>query len=214
MKHSKSSRAVFLSCENTAREGTPKETTFQLLNCDPHMGGFIEITITYPHTTNYLSMTSDKQKQLLSKIFNRIKGVIPVTHQAVVKYVFEYTKSGQIHLHGYVAIHDSLKLYPIGAVSDMAKVLLSLFPKKYSKFSTDSINGDWCRFRSTQGVIQYRYSHQIDRINSWKQYIEKHQAVVMSIDHVGGFSDRVSPDANTQPLRAACQSPDSEPCSS
>lgn len=158
------------SCE-PIRGSSAKE----LASCYPSMGGFVEITITPPHTVKWLKLSSVGQTKNLLKLFHETCAIVPVTHHVKAQAFIEFHKDGQCHLHGYLDIDPNLKLFPIGCVSDMAKCILSHCPKKYQRLNPKDICGDWARWRSPQGCIQYRYPTDTQKIAEWILYIQKCQ---------------------------------------
>lgn len=151
-----------------------ESTTLEMYTA-PAQGGFIEITITHPETISWLKMSSEKQKKKLGLIFRYGISAIPSIYHASSMCKFEFSRRGQVHCHAYLDISDALKLYPIGVVSDIAKAILENMPKKYSKFVTANIHGGWCRYKSPQCVVQYRYLSEEDRIVKWSAYMKKLQ---------------------------------------
>lgn len=162
-KNHSGSWADLVPCERSAKI---EDSVF------PSIGGFIEITITYPHNLKYLRLNSEKQKLLLAAIFRNVICAIPNILHFNSQYEFEYTKTGQIHLHGFLELTNSAKVYSIGVVSDMAKALQASMPKKYNKFQECCLYTQYCRYKSHQGVIQYRATDD-EHIPIWRSYIVK-----------------------------------------
>lgn len=145
------------------------------LYCAPTFGGFIEITISHPESIQWNKMNSDRQKRKLSEMFRYACAAIPLSYHEESERYFEYNSHGVVHLHGYLKLNETLRCYPIGVVSDISKVIVSLNPKKYSKFCSAHLCGKWCRYRSPQCVVQYRDGTDEVRIKSWKDYCLKLQ---------------------------------------
>lgn len=164
-------------CNNIGRRaslGSPTPAK-ELWSCSPVDGAFVEITITHPETVSWNKMTSSKQKLKLSEIFRLAISAIPLTHHEKSERYFEYSNHGAIHLHGYLRISDSLRIYPVGVISDITKSLLSHMPKKYSRFVSAHLYGEYCRYKSPQCVVQYRDYTDDVRIAQWQDYCKKLQ---------------------------------------
>lgn len=156
---------------DTPENGTAKE----LWSCSPSDGGFVEITITHPETVSWLKLNAEKQKRKLAEIFRYGIAAVPITYHVDSKCIFEFTGKGQIHLHGFLKISDTYKLFPIGCVSDIAKEILSHMPKKYSRFCTVHMYGEYCRYKSPPCLVQYRDIDDHARILTWMEYLDKLQ---------------------------------------
>lgn len=130
--------------------------------------GFFEITLNYPRTATFIKMLSTKQKILYAKLFRTITHCISPPHES--KYVYEYCKSGHVHLHGYM-IPSIKSYYILGYIADMVKTYVSLLPKKYSKYVDSCMFSKYNRYRSASICIQY--SDKLDEFNRWLMYMRK-----------------------------------------
>lgn len=155
----------------------PAGSAKEILACAPAIGGNIEITLTYPHTASFLRSNSEKQKKLLTRIFQLTCAGIPSNYIDSMRHYFEYDKNGAIHCHGWLQIKD-IKLYPIGAICDIAKACLNQYPKKYAKFFDHCVFAQYNNYKCPQCKIQYRYTtseEDVKRFANWKEYCTKLQ---------------------------------------
>jgi len=154
-------------------------------NCGPHPlvedrknpgVQYMGITMNYPRTKAFLNLNSVKQKELYKKLFYNIKNTFNIEPEHEFK--FEFTKHGQVHLHGYIKL-DIANFYIAGALSDMSKAYLQCLPLKYRQFKEADINIEYRRFRCPSLCLQY-YDKEGDindpsTITYWKAYINKEQ---------------------------------------
>jgi len=146
----------------------------------PTTGGIFLLTIEYPHVDKYVNLSSDRQKLILSGLFRDIIHIIEPAYIAEFHYVYEYHKTtGFVHLHGYVRVLDTMPLYPIGGVCDMAKLYHSKMPKvkycRYHLYSPKSLFSQYGRYKNPGICIQYLYRDDLAGLNDWKQYMAKEQ---------------------------------------
>jgi len=130
--------------------------------------GYLAITLNHPQTKLFLSMTSDKQKQLYGKIWNCIR--VTFGMHCEHKYVYEFTQKGQVHLHGYVKM-PSVNYYIAGAISDIVKKYLQLLPKRFSMFNTQHYYPEYERYRCPSICVQH-----FTDITEWAMYMNKAQS--------------------------------------
>lgn len=152
-----------------------KTSAKELMSCYVADGGFVEITITPPLSARWLRMDAMAQSKWLMRSFVEVCACAPITHHRARDAYIEFHANGQCHLHGWLELHHELKHYPVGLVSDMAKKILSFNPKKWSYFVPKDLNGEWARWHSHQGVVQYRYEGD-PRIAEWVTYCKKCQS--------------------------------------
>lgn len=151
-----------------------QESAKELLACTPSELPFmIEVTLTHPHVQSWLKLTSDKQKVVISRIFDYLCAAIPIQFHLVKRIYYEYDKNGSIHGHGYLKC-SAFKHYPLGAICDMAKAALCHYPKRYSKFYDSSIFADWGVYRSPQLKLKYD-TMESSRVPEWEAYCMKLQ---------------------------------------
>lgn len=144
-----------------------------------NQGAYLEITMNLPRTPTFLKADSDKQKALYTTIFNKTFNCIPMVKLAKHKeFIFEYCKSGQIHLHGYITLNDDVKYNAHGLISDLTKRYLECQPKKYSKFSENKMytfdNGDTVCYKTDSLKLSWK-NNQDSRFDEWLNYIQKAQ---------------------------------------
>lgn len=149
----------------------PEEELF----LEPCTGGFFEITIHYPCTALWLKMSAEKQRKKLSVIFRDAICALPLDKHYSSRHVFEFGKNGQVHLHGVLVVNDDFKHIPVGSISDIVKVILSYFPKKYNKFCTSHLYAQWDRYAAAQCCVQYRSKTETERYAEWTNYLSKQQ---------------------------------------
>lgn len=158
----------------TPRLGGSSPTVKELTCCTPMEDPFfVEITIAHPHTASYLKMNSEQQKKRIAYVFRQIICAIPTMYHMQSQIFFEYTKTGQIHGHGWLKT-TGFKHYPIGAISDMAKAGLATQIKKYSKFCDKDIYPEWIVYKSYFLKLKYDLLTS-DRVPIWEAYCRKLQ---------------------------------------
>lgn len=138
------------------------------------IGGMFEITLNYPRTTAFVNAIATKQKRMYSDWWRKgiaILGIENIKHSGMM---FEYCKTGHIHLHGYVFL-DEVKIYPVGGIADLSKTFLSFLTKKYRKYCDHNLYPEYGRYRSPAVVVQYRYKSETARAREWLDYITKNQ---------------------------------------
>lgn len=141
--------------------------------------GYLEITLNYPRTATFLKMNSAKQRMLYIKIWMILRGSVdfPLAgmEHAHSDFQFEYCKSGQVHLHGYLPIYKK-KYFIEGIISDLVKLYLEGMPKRYSKFSESFMFPELHRYRSPSICVQHdnlQLNGEVERMERWKTYITK-----------------------------------------
>jgi len=137
---------------------------------------YIGITMNYPRTKGFLNMNSKKQKDLYKVLWAGILNTLEIAPDN--EYRFEFTKLGQVHLHGWIKVNID-KFYIMGALSDIAKAYLRMMPKKYQQFKEGELNPEYRRYRSPSICLQY-YDKCGDKkdpsnIDYWMEYIKKEQ---------------------------------------
>lgn len=129
------------------------------------------VTLNYPRTVGFLRASSQVQKELYKKLLHDIKnfnGMIPYN----VEYVFEYCKSGQVHLHALLQ-YKTTQVYCIGGlISDFVKNYLKNLPKKYSLFKEGCMFYEYQRYRAPQIAVQYKLTED-EYIEKWRTYMHK-----------------------------------------
>lgn len=145
----------------------------------PVQGGIVLITLSHPHTDKWVNLTTKDQKDLLYRLFQYCVSVADPINIVRMDHVYEYHKTGHVHLHGYVIFRDDLKLYPIGAVADMAKLYHSKMPKekwhRYHLYNDKHLYSQYGRYRDPGCCFQYLYSDDSEGLNRWIKYIYKDQ---------------------------------------
>lgn len=139
--------------------------------------GYLEVTLNYPRTASFLKMCSVKQKILYSKIWHHVRSFQVQPGMVFVDddYEFEYCKSGQIHLHGYLPIYKK-EYFIEGILSDVAKLYLEGLPKKYNKFNDVHMFPDLHRYRCPSICLQHdnmSIPTEVERFERWKSYMTK-----------------------------------------
>lgn len=140
------------------------------------IGGYLEITLNYPRTASFLRMDSVEQKNLYRKIWSSIRTVCVGFGDHTDDYTFEYCRSGQIHLHGYLPVYD--KYFIEGIISDVVKKFLNGLPKKYNKFNENNMFDNFHRYRCPSILVQHDNLNDVNetkRFHKWKLYMYKMQ---------------------------------------
>lgn len=175
MKRCNSLRDFGISCPL----GTDMPKSLDMsLNCMPVLGGFLRITISYPHVAKFLRLPSEKQKILYHRIWRDLVSAIDPLHILCQDHVFEFGKAGQIHLHGYVELTVDRKIIPIGLVSDVVKSVLMHMPKRYERFNNKFMSSVYCQYTSPPVCVSYDFAdsseYEASKIR-WKKYMQKEQ---------------------------------------
>lgn len=159
--------------ENEASLALGRETPEKV----PIPKGYLEITLNYPRTVSFLKMNSMRQKVLYIKIWSHIRATL--NQYSIIfrhcDYEFEYCKTGQIHLHGYIPVYED-KYFIEGIISDVVKRYLEGLPRKYSKFNEKNMYPELHRYKCPSICVQHdNLSDPIesDRFERWKQYMIK-----------------------------------------
>jgi len=134
----------------------------------------LEVTLTYPATTEWLNMPSILQKKKLYKIWDNMQ--ILSLSPKFKHHIFEFHKSGHVHLHGVIAFEMENKFSQHGLVCDHVKLALMQYPKKYKNFSDNYFKSDFVRYRSPQICVQYiNHQEKPKRYDEWLLYMQKCQ---------------------------------------
>lgn len=163
------------SAVSTSRRDTAKLRITP--SAPPHR--YIEITLNYPRTATFLKYGSFEQKRMYTRLWNVIiNNFTTLMRVNSSRAVFEYCRSGQVHLHGYLVIEPNTKYYVAGLVSDMVKCYLNELPKKYNKFVEKCIyyfdDDNTVCYKCPSIKICHRTS-QLDRFTEWEEYLSKQQ---------------------------------------
>lgn len=159
---------------------SPKKGTYTM----PAIGGHLEVTLNYPRTDKFNSMVSSDQKKVYVNAWRNIIAQLGALYVKHNEYVFEYCKTGHVHLHGLIEFEDKFKLYPVGAVADTVKTFYAGVPRmkfKQYKFVEKYMFNEYGRYMSPGVCCQYRYLHEkVDNtpelcIERWKNYMKKTQ---------------------------------------
>ena len=131
----------------------------------------IEITLNHPRTHRFCNMTSDEQKVLYNKLFQKMIEKLPIPLvKTTIQKTFEYCKTGHIHLHACVIYSlPTGKYYSMGLIADLVKKYLSLIKQVYQdKYCFPELQ----RYRSPSIVCQY-FNGDLKRREIWLSYIHK-----------------------------------------
>ncbi len=142
-------------------------------------GGFFEITLNLPRTEKFNSMLSSRQKDAYAFIWDYIKNVVNINSRN--HYVYEFCKSGHVHLHGYILLDDSVKHIPIGAISDIVKMFVKVYNRVFSSMNKRNIlkysdRSMWYMencYKMPSICIHYRDKHDNERFQEWSNYMQK-----------------------------------------
>jgi len=137
-------------------------------------GARYEITMNYPRTSAFVLATSERQKKIYAELWRKTIAVFDSLTITKSRYIYEYCKSGHVHLHGYIDI-ELEKFYPVGGIADLVKTYLNLLPKKYQKYIDSKMSAEWARYRDNNICVQYVEIDNKQRIHDWETYINKYQ---------------------------------------
>lgn len=133
---------------------------------------FLEITLTHPHTQGWLKKTTTEQKKWFSVVWNKIKNSLGIPKDS--KFVFEYHKNGQVHLHGVLLYDIKDKFYINGMVLDYVRSYIKYLPAKYNKLYDKLLNQDKHYYQSAPVKVSYRVDNP-ERYEEWIAYLLKEQ---------------------------------------
>lgn len=142
-------------------------------NSGYHSECFIEITLNYPRTQTFLNKNSTQQQALYCKLWNRVKNARCVTALQEAGHVYEYCKSGQVHMHGYMRLKYDRPHFVFGVISDIVKSYLNCLPKRYQNYSERHLHYEYKRYRCPSICVQYRDIDDKERIDLWHKYMRK-----------------------------------------
>lgn len=131
------------------------------------------VTINHPRSVIFLNVQSDRQKLMYAKIWQQLAYSCNIVTK---DFIFEYCKSGQIHLHGLVVYKFVSAGHIIGLISDIVKSLLPALgsgKNKRESFQEASMYSQWNRYRSPAICVQYLDTDK--SILDWKIYMSKYQ---------------------------------------
>lgn len=140
--------------------------------------GFVGITLNYPRTKRFLNANSNAQKHIYNLWFRSFKNTFDILDSHEFEFHYEYCKTGQIHLHGFIPIYQK-EFFINGLLSDLAKAALQYLPAKYQNFNENCLFPDCFRYRCPSMCLQY-YENNDDvegkaGFKHWKNYIRKSQ---------------------------------------
>jgi len=142
-------------------------------------GGFFEVTINLPRTVEFCSSVSNQQKMVYSRLWDGIKSTISVSSET--DYVFEFCKTGHVHLHGIIKVPPSFKLIPIGGISDIVKRFCISYSNVYKnlrlrdviKYNEKCIYYMDNIYKSPAICVRYRSDKEKERMTEWESYMHK-----------------------------------------
>jgi len=180
---------------------TPKSEGGGLLGSIPPevtRGGHVEFTLAYPQIDAFCNATSDKQKKLYTKLFNDTLSAIAPEYKAYALHVFEFFKTGHIHMHGVLKLTNDKPFFLIGLIADLAKKWHSLMPvKKYQRYHVYNgkhLYSDLNRYKAPSICIQYYYDGQTiageSALVRWIQYMNKCQMTPLQIPLTDNQKDK------------------------
>lgn len=133
----------------------------------------IEITLKHPYTKKWEAMPSTLQKKFYREAWNEIKNTGGINNITDSGYVYEYHKSGHVHLHGYVSFSYTQKFSALGLIADYAKMYYILLPK-ICKYNSNFMFDQYQRYASPAVCIQYINNiEKPNRLKEWKEYMLK-----------------------------------------
>ncbi|UOF76860.1 putative replicase [Circoviridae sp.] len=142
----------------------------------PKVSFHLEVTLNHPRTATFLKMTSDKQKALYKKMYDIIINRYGPGMCYKSTGAFEYCRSGQVHMHMslfYCLPHKMVNIW--GTIADMARLIHSMLPKKYSIFNEKCMDEKYFKYRVPSMCIQFNSLTEEKRIAEWETYIRKDQ---------------------------------------
>lgn len=149
----------------------PDSSTKEQIQVDQYDDVHIEITLNHPRTHRFCNMTSDEQKVLYNKLFQKMIEKLPIPLvKTTIQKTFEYCKSGHIHLHACVIYSlPTGKYYPMGLIADLVKKYLSQIKQVYQERYCFP---EYQRYRAPSIVCQY-FNGDLKRREIWLSYIHK-----------------------------------------
>lgn len=113
----------------------------------------VEITLKHPYNKTWLQRLSAQQKKFYMKAFESLKNVALQNYKDS-GYVFEYHKSGNVHLHGFIVFEFTQMINPYGLISDIAKSYYAYLPKS-SYYNPKFLADKYQRYASPAVCVQF-----------------------------------------------------------
>lgn len=136
---------------------------------------YLEVTFNHPRTVAFKNANSHKQKALYNAIWHVFSHAIGMDKIVRARHVFEFCKSGHVHLHGVLQLKVPVKHSPQGLVADFVKCFLNEMPRKYARYNDNCMYSQYVRYKSPAILVQYRSSHETERVSEWEVYMNKSQ---------------------------------------
>lgn len=130
----------------------------------------LAITLNCPRSKRFLSLTSEEQKRAYRSMFMKlVEYKIEFLDEMEYDYEFEYCKTGQIHLHGWISYGTTKVLSLAGLVSDTVKRYLRM-PMIRQVYREKAYFPTLQRYRSASICVQICDDEYFDH---WKNYMIK-----------------------------------------
>lgn len=140
-------------------------------NCRLKCRCHVEITLKHPYDKKWSALHSTQQQKFYKNSWHNIKNTAGIPLET--GYVFEFHKSGHVHLHGYIQYEFNKKFSPIGLIADLAKLYYLQLFKKYN-YNENHMYDKYMRYCSPQITIQYiNDDERPERLEEWKKYLLK-----------------------------------------
>lgn len=139
----------------------------------PKFHGKLEITMNYPRTIAFSKKTSVEQKKIYSILWHKLKCLFGHNDN---DFVYEYCKSGHVHLHGWIDIKG--KYFIAGLVADYVKSYLRFMPTKFSRYKDFNYYPEYTCYKSPSILVRYRDMEVIEdrvRHEEYLKYMLKQQ---------------------------------------
>jgi len=166
-------------CEAKGSLGSPSPLSQSTIYRLPYKGECsIELTLNYPRTDKFTLLSSTKQKEIYYQLFTQLVTVVDPLRVKRIEHVYEYCKSGHVHMHARISYNDTYACYPIGLIGDIVKKWISNMPhvkyQQYDKYKDKCMYEEYGRYYSPSIVCQFQFA--TDHYAEWTDYMNKQQS--------------------------------------
>ena len=133
---------------------------------------YLAITVSLPETKKFMNLSSTGQKKVTAHFFKYMmskatRGLVSKPNR--LKYVFEYTKRGKVHLHALVEVSNK-PASTVGFICDVAKAGHKILHQSYK--DKNLYNNDFgVTYKCPSFCIELVKNQ--DEIDKWTKYISK-----------------------------------------
>lgn len=133
----------------------------------------VELTFNLPQTSNFLLKLSHQQKKDYIDRYSKIYAIYS-KYIYDSDYKFEFTASGQVHMHAVWLLDPPKGYSTAGFISDVAKLWIMSLASKYRKYYPKCLynNPDNVKYQAPSISASYHINRE-ERFFIWVEYINK-----------------------------------------